>query len=148
MKPPMAGTTRRHRRLRRMRRPGLAGHPWIRESRPRVHGPSTGRPLPMGGGRRATLPLALGQEKGTWTPMGPSGIRGVGTLKLSSSLGPDGARKHSFDPDPRSDRQYTAGGGHPARYRALPALPQAGKPEPRRLHQGSHRPVHDRGGRT
>ncbi len=41
---------------------------------------------------------------------------------------------------------HTAGGTHPSRRRALPPVRQAGKPEPRRLDQGPHRALHDRGG--
>ena len=35
-----------------------------------------------------------------------------------------------------------------ARHRPVPAVPQAGEPEPGRLDQGPHRPVDDRGGRA
>src|SRR5690606_34106475 len=56
---------------------------------------------------------------------------------------PDRSRRFSAGPD----RQDADGGGDEDRYRPVPSVPQAGGAESRRIDQGPHRPVDDRGGR-
>ena len=48
----------------------------------------------------------------------------------------------------RADRQHAAGAGDAARHRPVRAVPEARIAEPRRLDQGPHRPVDDRGRRA